>query len=160
MIINLYNTIISLYFLRKCDLHLDKKEYRKAYNVINKINKSFAKDLFYRYYLYNGFILFMLEKFDNSITYFNESISIIDKAYEKNMINSDERDYLKEYSYRTILFMFKYLDELYKSKQYLSEIDNLEYDIKNVKKSLFYRFPFVDIKKWDIETERRLNDSK
>ena len=147
--------IMSLYYIRKCDLFLNKEKYKEAYTVINKINKNYIKDGFYWHGIYNGFILFMLRNFDESIASFKEALSIIDKSYEKTMISSDDRDYLKEYSLGLISFMYKHLDNNTESEVYSSKIENLEYNIQNVRKTLFETFPFKDKEKWLIENKRR-----
>jgi len=147
--------IMSLYYIRKCDLFLNKEKYNEAYIAINKINKNYIEDGFYWHGVYNGYILFMLKSFDESIISFKEALCIIDKAYVKTMITSDDRDYLKEYSLGFLSFMYKHLDNVTESEKYSSKVENLEYNIKNVRKTLFETFPFKDKDKWLIENERR-----
>ena len=146
--------MVSLYYLRKCDKYLNEEKYDKALNTINKVNEEFITRGYFRFPLYKSYILFMLKRFEESINYFKESIPIIETAYEKTMITTDEREYLKEYSFSFISFLYKYLDKNDEAEMYLYYTSGIKYEIKNVKNTVFETFPSRDSEKWVKENRR------
>jgi len=145
----------SLIYIFKYDKFMKKEAYLDAYFEINNISQDVIEIGFFRYSLYKGYAAFQLGSYDETLLLFEESISLIHIAYSRNMINNDERDFLKEYAFGFLITINKVDKEFVKVDLYTKELQKLEYDIRKIRNGMFYDFPFLIGDKWDNERERR-----
>jgi len=145
----------NIIYVLKYTWFMKKEAYVEAYLEISKINKDVVNLGLYRFRLDKGYLAFKLRNYEESRLLFEESISVLNIAYSKNIVSSDERDYFKEYAFGYLIIINKVYKEFTKVDLYTKELQKLDYDIKKIKNVKFYDFPLLIGDKWDKEKERR-----
>jgi len=132
-----------------------KEAYVEAYLEVSKISQDVVNLGLYRYRLDKAYLAFKLRNYDESMLLFEESIAVINTAYSKNIVSSDERDYFKEYAFGYLIILSKVYKEFIKVDFYTNELQKLNYNISKIKNTKFYACPLIIGDKWDKESERR-----
>lgn len=151
-----FNKIKAVYYTFIAKSHMNKRNYKDALLYINKINKKLIIDKgLYQCILFKAYSLFKIKHINKSLKSFEDSIAIIDKSYNRNSINENDRNYLKD-------FVFSIMKEIYEIENNLkgkeamdNKIKHLYYDISKVKDKIFFDFQIGIGNKWINEYNKR-----